>query len=90
MTITHRHCIGGPWGWGISAKTACRSMALVFSSTTFSGMRSANHKNTHGEGPNLRALQRPFHDLTPGSWSIPALLPLTLVLDEAVSCQQLQ
>lgn len=65
-------------------------MALVFSSTTFSGMRSANHTNAHGDGPNLRVLQRPFHDLTPGSWSTPALLPLTLVLDEAVGCQQLQ
>lgn len=87
MAITHRHCIGGPWGWGISAKTAWRSMALVFSSTTFSGMRSVNHKNTHGDGPNPRVLQRPFHDLTLGSWSIPALLALTLVLDEAVGCQ---
>lgn len=53
-------------------------------------MRSANHKNTHGDDPNLRVLQRPFYDLPPGSWSIPALLPLTLVLDEAVGCQQLQ
>lgn len=66
-------------------------MALVFSSTTFSGMRSANHTHAQGDGPNLRVLQRPFHKLTPGSsWSTPALLPLTLVLDEAVSRQQLQ
>lgn len=43
-----------------------------------------------GNGPNLRVPQRPFYDLTPGSWPTPALLPLTLVLDEAVGCQQLQ
>lgn len=90
VVAAHRHCIGGPWGWGISAKTAWRSIALVFSSTTFSGMRSANHKNVRGGGPKPRVLQRPFYVLTPGSRPTPALLPLTLVLDEAMSCQQLQ
>lgn len=63
---------------------------MVFSSTTFSGMRSANHKNVQGGGPKPRVLQRPFYVLTPGSRPTPALLPLTLVLDEAMSCQQLQ
>lgn len=53
-------------------------------------MRSANHKNAQGDGPKPRVLQRPCHILTPGFWPTPALLPLTLVLDEAVGCQQLQ
>lgn len=32
----------------------------------------------------------PFHTPTPGPWPTPTRLPLTLVLDEAVSCQELQ
>lgn len=53
-------------------------------------MRSVNHKHAQGDGRKPRVLQRPFHVLTPGSWATPARRPLTLVLDEAVGCQQLQ
>lgn len=82
--LAHRHCSGGRGGRGISARTACRSTALVFSSTTFSGMRSAGRRSTQGpEGgpftPRPQALGPP-----------PDHGPLTLVLDEAVSCQELQ
>lgn len=80
----HRHCSGGRGGRGISARTACRSTALVFSSTTFSGMRSAGRRNTQGPAGG------PFTPRPQARGPPPARLPLTLVLDEAVSCQELQ
>ena len=51
LQVTHRHCSGGQGGRGISAKTACGSIALVFSSTTFSGMRSMGRGSTQAAGP---------------------------------------
>lgn len=82
VLTAHRHCSGGLRGRGSSAKTACRSTALVFSSTTFSGMRSAA---TGASRPWV--LQGPFHIPTAASPVTPwAGLLLTLVLDKAVGC----
>lgn len=46
VATAHRHCFMGWWSRGISARTACKSIALVFSSTIFSGMRSVGHRST--------------------------------------------
>lgn len=60
---SHLHCSGGREGRGISARTACGSVDLVFSSTTFSGIRSAGHRRTQAGGP--RALGPEVPALTP-------------------------
>lgn len=91
LQVTHRHCSGGRGVRGISARTACGSIALVFSSTTFSGMRSAGRGSTQAAGPEAWGPARPPSAARPQALAHPqADLPLTLVLDEAVGSQKLQ
>lgn len=90
MVAAHRHCTGGWGGREISARTACRSIDLVFSSTTFSGMRSAATGALRGRTLSHGPAGPPSSSQPQAPDPPTDHLPLTLVLDEAVSCQELQ